>query len=76
MVLPMITGTHPVSARIHSGKYTMMENSHWLLSINGKYAGSISDRLAVRRSRLTGGNVGDSCLGNAYGKRSPCDLPL
>ena len=36
----------------------------------------MSDRLTVRRWRLTGGNAGDSCLRNVYGKRSPCDLPL
>ena len=40
MVLPMITGTHPVSASTHSGKYPLIENCRWLLSINGKYAGS------------------------------------
>ena len=40
MVLPMITGTHPVSARTHSGKYPLMENRLLLLSINGRYAGS------------------------------------
>ena len=37
MVLPMITGTHPVSARTHSGKYPSMENCLWLISINGEY---------------------------------------
>ena len=26
MVLPMTTGTHPVSAKTHSGKYLLMEN--------------------------------------------------
>ena len=36
----------------------------------------MSDRLTGRRWRLTGRNVGDSRLGNAYGKRSPRDLPL
>ena len=40
MVLPMITGTHPVSERTHPGKYPLMENYIWLLSINGKYDGS------------------------------------
>ena len=40
MVLPMKMGTHRVSARTHSGKYPLMENCLWLLSINGKYAGS------------------------------------
>ena len=40
MVMPMITGTHPVLARTHSGKYPLMENYLWLLSIIDKYAGS------------------------------------
>ena len=40
MVLSMIAGTHPMLASTHSGKYSLMETCHWLLSIIGKYVRS------------------------------------
>ena len=79
IVLPMITGTHHVSARTHSGKYQLMENCLWLLSINGKDAGSDlvcrTGSLCAASARQTGTWAAVAC-GNAYGKRSPCDVPL
>ena len=82
MVLPMITGTHPMSARTHSGKYLLRENYLWLISMNGKYAGSDlvcrTGSLRAAGARLAGTWAAvalETLTGNAASATCRCNWP-